>query len=468
MRFGPGHRSEPERNRKDLTLEDALALKAQIPEIRGVSPERYLFDGTTPLLKYRDRESNAPIVVGAYPDYALANNHFVDQGRFITESDVEHASPVAVIGTDVQKALFPRESPLDKTVEMNGWKYTIVGVMEDKGGFFGGSNNQWFIVPFSTFDHQFPQIKASGGDTIHIATVPYRPDQVQTVIEKGRALLRARRHVPFNKEDDFYIMTPDQMIESFQGITRGITGAMIFIAMISLLIGGVGVMNIMLVSVTERTREIGVRKAVGAFRRDIVLQFLTEATTLALLGGVIGVVVGFARAGLDQADVRRPAGGDAAVVGPGRPARLDERRDLLRALPGGEGLPAGSDRGAAVRVAGARMEPHLSRQPRSAAILTEPSAERRKDPGLRSSRGCRRAPSTARGLPVTGSFASLRMTAEAERSSTTACYEPPATSSRTPASCPSDAGARGGRRCRACASGRASGRTASRRRRARR
>jgi putative ABC transport system permease protein len=100
--------------------------------------------------------------------------------------------------------------------------------------------------------------------------------------------------VPFNAEDDFYILTPDKMIESFQGITRGITGAMVFIAFISLLIGGVGVMNIMLVSVTERTREIGVRKAVGAFRRDIVLQFLTEATTLALLGGVIGVVVGVA------------------------------------------------------------------------------------------------------------------------------------------------------------------------------
>ena len=100
--------------------------------------------------------------------------------------------------------------------------------------------------------------------------------------------------MPFNAEDDFYILTPDKMIESFQGITNGITGAMIFIAFISLLIGGVGVMNIMLVSVTERTREIGVRKAVGAFRRDIVLQFLTEATTLALLGGIIGVVVGIA------------------------------------------------------------------------------------------------------------------------------------------------------------------------------
>src|SRR5262245_19665275 len=294
MRFGPGHRSDDERNRKDLTLEDALALKAQIPEIRAVSPERYLFDGTTPTVKYRDRESTAPTVAGVYPDYSLANNHFVDRGRFFTEADIEHASPVAVVGTDVQKALFPNEDPINKTVDLNGWSYTIIGIMKEKGDFGGGSSNHWFFIPFSAFDRQFPQIKASRGDTIHIATVPYRPDQVQAVIEKGRALLRTRRHVPFNAEDDFYILTPDKMIESFQGITRGITGAMIFIAFISLLIGGVGVMNIMLVSVTERTREIGVRKAVGAFRRDIVLQFLTEATTLALLGGVIGVIVGFA------------------------------------------------------------------------------------------------------------------------------------------------------------------------------
>jgi putative ABC transport system permease protein len=294
MRFGPGHRSDAERNRKDLTLEDALALKAQIPEIRGVSPERYLFDGTTANVKYRDQESTSPTVAGVYPDYSLANNHFVEDGRFITDADVEHGAAVAVIGLDVSKALFPRESPLNKTVELNGWKYVVVGVMEEKGDFGGGSSNHWFFIPFSTFDHQFPQIKNSRGDTIHIATVPYSPEQVDAVIEKGRALLRMRRGVPFNAEDDFYILTPDQMIQSFQGITRGITGAMIFIASLSLLIGGVGVMNIMLVSVTERTREIGVRKAVGALRRDIVLQFLTEATTLALLGGIIGVVVGVA------------------------------------------------------------------------------------------------------------------------------------------------------------------------------
>ena len=308
MRFGPGHRSDDERNRKDLTLDDALALKAQIPEIRAVSPERYLFDGTSTTAKYRDREAKDPTVAGVYPGYSLANNHFIEEGRFFTEADLEHGSQVCVIGQDVQKALFPNESPLNKTLELNGWKYTVIGLLEEKGDFGGGSSNHWFLIPFSTFDHQFPQIKASRGDTIHIATVPYRPDQVPIVVEKGRALLRARRHVPFNAEDDFYILTPDKMIESFQGITNGITGAMIFIAFISLLIGGVGVMNIMLVSVTERTREIGVRKAVGAFRRDIVLQFLTEATTLSLLGGAIGVVVGVAvPAGIKKAFAALPA-----------------------------------------------------------------------------------------------------------------------------------------------------------------
>src|SRR5262249_4079272 len=158
----------------------------------------------------------------------------------------------------------------------------------------GGSNNNFFLIPFSTFDRQFPFVKNSHGDTIHIATVPYTPEQVPLIIDKGRELLRARRHVRFDQPDDFALFLPDKMIESFKGITGGLTPALGFIPSIDLLIGGVGVMNIMLVSVTERTREIGVRKAVGAFRRDIVLQFLTEAATLSLLGGVIGVVLGIA------------------------------------------------------------------------------------------------------------------------------------------------------------------------------
>ncbi len=292
-RFGPGHRGEDEKRRKDLTYEDALALKAAVPEMRAVSPERYLWN-TDVHVRYRDAETTTPVVLGATPDYSMANNHFVGYGRFVTESDLEHGSNVMIIGEDVRQALFAREDPLNKSVTLNGTPYVVIGVFDIKGKMMGRSNDNFVLLPFTAFDHQFPFIKTSGGDTIHIATVPYRPDQVALITEKGRAVLRTRRHVPFNKPDDFAIFTPDKMIESFQGITRGITFAMIFIAFISLLIGGVGVMNIMLVSVTERTREIGVRKAVGAFRRDIVLQFLTEATTLSLIGGAIGVVAGIA------------------------------------------------------------------------------------------------------------------------------------------------------------------------------
>ncbi len=292
-RFGPGHRGEDEKRRKDLTYEDALALKAAVPEMRAVSPERYLWN-TDVHVRYRDAETTTPVVLGATPDYSMANNHFVGYGRFVTESDLEHGANVMVIGEDVRQALFAREDPLNKSVTLNGTPYVVIGVFDIKGKMMGRSNDNFVLLTFTAFDHQFPFIKTSGRDTIHIATVPYRPDQVALITEKGRAVLRTRRHVPFNKPDDFAIFTPDKMIESFQGITRGITFAMIFIAFISLLIGGVGVMNIMLVSVTERTREIGVRKAVGAFRRDIVLQFLTEATTLSLIGGAIGVVAGIA------------------------------------------------------------------------------------------------------------------------------------------------------------------------------
>jgi putative ABC transport system permease protein len=292
-RFGPGHRDEAERRRRDLTYEDAVALKASVPEMRAVSPERYLWN-TDVHVKYRDSETTTPVVVGAAPDYSLANNHFVGYGRFVTESDLEHGARVTIIGEDVRQALFAREDPLQKRLTLNGTPYMVVGVFDIKGKMMGHSNDNFVLIPFTAFDRQFPFIKASGGDTIHIATVPYKPDQVETIIEKGRAVLRARRHVPFNKPDDFAVYTPDKLIESFQGITNAIALVMIFIAFVSLLIGGVGVMNIMLVSVTERTREIGVRKAVGAFRRDIVLQFLTEATTLSLLGGAIGVAVGVA------------------------------------------------------------------------------------------------------------------------------------------------------------------------------
>jgi putative ABC transport system permease protein len=295
-RFGPGGPTpEGEMRRKELTLEDAAALR-EIPEMRAVSPQRYLWNNSDYHLKHRDLEARSPRVFGVMEEYPTATNRVVSLGRFLTPTEIDHGTDVMVIGEDIREKLFPREDPVGKKVTLGHDSYTVVGVFEKKGKMFGDSQDNFVVVPITTFDKRFPFVKAgaSDGDALRIATVPYTPEQVPIIIEKARTILRTRRHVRFDKPDDFGIVTPDKMIESFQGITRGITLAMVFIAFVSLLIGGVGVMNIMLVSVTERTREIGVRKAVGAFRRDIVLQFLTEATTLSLLGGAIGVVVGIA------------------------------------------------------------------------------------------------------------------------------------------------------------------------------
>ena len=203
---------------------------------------------------------------------------------------MQHGALLAVIGSDVREAIFPAEHPIGKPITVNGLRYRVVGVLEKKGEQFGYSPDNKVVLPYKTFEHQFGfQIRQDG---VHISAVPKRPEDVDRLIEKGTAVLRLRRKVPFDKPNDFEIETPDQLIGQFRAITGGVTGAMILIATISLVVGGVGVMNIMLVSVTQRTREIGVRKTVGAFRRDIVRQFLTEAVTLTTLGGVVGVALG--------------------------------------------------------------------------------------------------------------------------------------------------------------------------------
>jgi putative ABC transport system permease protein len=201
---------------------------------------------------------------------------------------------VTVIGDDVRRSLFAGEEPLNKAIDISGAHYLVVGVLEKKGTMLGRTMDNQVVLPFTSFDRQFPFVKNSNLDTLYISTIPYAPEQLSTIIEKGQALLRARRRVAFDKPNDFAIVTPDRLIQSVESITRGVMGVLVLIAGISLLIGGVGVMNIMLVSVTERTREIGLRRAVGARRLDIVVQFLVEATALTLLGGVLGVALGTA------------------------------------------------------------------------------------------------------------------------------------------------------------------------------
>ncbi len=296
--FGPGNANQQQENRKNLTYEDALALKELCPSMAAVSPERYWFAGGgpdggrgAPDVIYQRQEATPDTMAGVTPDYPAANHHFIGEGRFISEDDVRRSANVVVIGYSIMETLFPRVDPIGKEVTISGRRYQVVGVMERQGPqtFFESVDSHVYL-PITSFDRDFPWVKKTTG--VNIATIPRRPEWVDRITEEGTAVLRARRKVPFNKPNDFGLLTPDKLIGNFRAITGGITLAMIFISSIALLVGGVGVMNIMLVSVTERTREIGVRKAIGAVRRDIVTQFLTEAMTLSGIGGAIGVAVG--------------------------------------------------------------------------------------------------------------------------------------------------------------------------------
>jgi putative ABC transport system permease protein len=289
-RFGPpGARTEEERRRRNLTVGDVAAIRQACPEAAAVSSLAGYFDAEIHV-KNGNAEANNPYVLGADEFYPAATAYTIGQGRFFSAAEVEHGALAVVLGSDVREAIFPREHPIGKEITVNGFRYRVVGVLEKKGEQFGYSPDNKVVLPYKTFEHQFGfQVRQEG---IHISAVPRRPEDVDIVIEKGTAVLRQRRRIPFDKPNDFEIDTPDQLIGQFRAITGGVSGAMILIALISLVVGGVGVMNIMLVSVTQRTREIGIRKAVGALRRDIVRQFLTEAVTLTTLGGIVGVALG--------------------------------------------------------------------------------------------------------------------------------------------------------------------------------
>jgi putative ABC transport system permease protein len=294
-RFGGGNGiPEEQRNRRDLTVEDAAALKRLAPLAAAVSPERYVFIGVE--VKQGRLAANNPVVVGATPDYTAANNSFIQDGRFLTEADVRHGDHVCVIAQDVADALYANRDPIGKSLRLNGAAYQIVGLFAKKGAFLGQSNDNYLVIPISAFDQQFPQIKNGHRDTLHIATIPARVEDYQALIDQETAILRVRRKLHANQPNDFAVFTSEGMLQNFRQITGGIAAVMIVIAGIALLVGGVGVMNIMLVNVTQRTREIGLRKALGGTRRDIAVQFLAEAVTLTGVGGALGIAAGLGAA----------------------------------------------------------------------------------------------------------------------------------------------------------------------------
>jgi putative ABC transport system permease protein len=238
--------------------------------------------------RYKGNELYQAQIGGTDPSYAEGGQAEMKEGRFFSEVENEHRMPVVVVGEDVPRALMAGEEPLGKWIAVNGHKFEIVGVMLRPAASFPGQDDTRLLLPYFSMHKMFPAAREN------MLVVAAKPGRLPAAIDEVRVVMRIQRHVPPNKPDDFFISTSEQMVEQFHNVTAMVALVMVVLSSIGLLVGGIGVMNIMLVSVTERTREIGIRKAIGARRADIVLQFLTEAVVLTGLGGLIGMTFGWA------------------------------------------------------------------------------------------------------------------------------------------------------------------------------
>jgi putative ABC transport system permease protein len=289
--FQPGENlSEEEwRKRKGLTFAEVEAI-SQLPLVRAISPMELVRAET---IKYGNQRVKDVTTLGTTEAYETVHDAFVERGRFLSAADVERGAPVAVIGTDVMDALFPNVDPVDKELTIDGRRFRVIGVMERKGRFLFQSRDNIVLIPLGSMQKRDGRFNFLVGDV-----KPISPAALDRTVDQVKELLRRKRKLRFLEKDTFAVVTQDTLTDLYKQITGGIYMVMIAISSIGLVVGGVGVMNIMLVSVTERTREIGVRKALGAKKRDILWQFLTEAMTLTGAGGVLGIVVGGAIAWL--------------------------------------------------------------------------------------------------------------------------------------------------------------------------
>jgi putative ABC transport system permease protein len=285
--------SQAERTRKDLTLDDARAI-SELPTVRGASPTMFVGSfapsAAQPVVKYQGVEANRPIIFGVWSNYDEVNNVYIRAGRFFTRTEQEHKAQVAIIGAAIAETLFGALDPLERDIEVEGQIYRVIAVMEKSpGDLFGGDpvGDRQLIVPFDTLQRQHPEI------TNISVSARSRPGQFANMIDEITELMRRRRGLSANKPNDFGINLPGSIYEAISQIATVASVIVFPLSAAGLLVGGIGVMNIMLVSVTERTREIGVRRAIGARKSDIIWQFLTEAVTLTAVGGLIGILVGW-------------------------------------------------------------------------------------------------------------------------------------------------------------------------------
>jgi putative ABC transport system permease protein len=279
--------------RKPVTVENANAVRENVESVDLVGAELWQFGSSA---AYRNEETNGGLwVVGGTPEYPDNNTHYVELGRNISNEDVAVSRSVAVIGFAVAEQLFPFIDPIEKIIKVDGRKYSVVGVFGEKKSAMGGNFDNYILIPVSRFQRAYGMRQEPGSlRSVNMTVRAKSPELLLEAIEETRAVLRADRGVAPGDEDDFFYFTNDMNIKSFNQATAGVKIGAFIIGTIALIVAGIGIMNIMLVSVTERTKEIGIRKALGAKRRDILWQFLLEAILLCNVGGLLGVAVGFA------------------------------------------------------------------------------------------------------------------------------------------------------------------------------
>ncbi len=270
--------------RKKLTRDLIEPIQEGCPDCEYVGAEGY----SSEHVKYGSARMRWVQIEGQTPNILAMRDLDVAQGRFLSWEDDRRRKQVAFIGDLVREKLFMGEDPLGKKIKIGQREFTVIGVAEKLGGLFGQDMDEFVTIPLSTLQKVFPR----PGDPVNLFISAVSLDRRKIAMDQVRVVLRSIRRVPYGDEDDFTIMTPDAVLSFINDITRGFRVLMVSLPLLSIVVGGIVIMNIMMISVTERTREIGIRKSIGAKQRNILTQFLYESLILSLVGGVIGIALG--------------------------------------------------------------------------------------------------------------------------------------------------------------------------------
>ncbi len=275
-----------ERTRKDLTYQNATDLRTKCSACEQVSP-MLIINGNAINARYKGNDLYGINLFGVDEAYEREGQVDMNEGRFFTDSENQRSSPVAVIGADIAKSLYANVNAIGKTITVDGHEFEVIGTMNKPAASMFGSDDVRVVVPYFTMRKDYPSEKELA------IVVSARAGQLPKALDETRVILRIDRRVPYSKPDNFALSTAEQMVSDFRQITSMVALVMVVLSSVGLLVGGIGVMNIMLVSVTERTKEIGIRKAIGAKKSDIILQFLMEAVALTAMGGFAGIIFGW-------------------------------------------------------------------------------------------------------------------------------------------------------------------------------